>query len=93
MEEETMTIHELIPAIKKGWVACDKMGHWQWFSHKPSIEIDKWDGERYWTIEDLYLDEDGIYPYSELMDELPWFGLKKLLPFDGDWKESLIEIK
>lgn len=90
MEEETMTIHELIPAMKKGWVACDKMGNWQWFSHKPSIEIDEMFG--YWSLH-LYDYEDGIYPYSEHMDELPWFGLKKLLPFDGDWKESLIEIK
>lgn len=92
MQEETMTIHELIPAMKKGWVACDQDGDWKWFSHKPSIEIYKCSKEGYWSL-DSYDYKDGIYPYSQLMDELPYFGLKKLLPFDGDWKESLIEIK
>lgn len=28
-------IEELIPYLKKGWVACDKDGTWCWFRKKP----------------------------------------------------------
>lgn len=36
-------IQELIPFMKKGWVAMDKDGYWVWFSYKPFIEDrDNW---------------------------------------------------
>ena len=40
-----ITIEELIPYMKKGWVACDKDGTWWWYSTKPEIEIyfETWD--------------------------------------------------
>ena len=28
-------IEELIPFMKKGWVACDKNGAWHWYLNKP----------------------------------------------------------
>lgn len=32
-------IEELIPFMKKGWVACDKNGAWHWYSAKPKLEV------------------------------------------------------
>lgn len=32
-------IEELIPFMRKGWVACNKNGVWCWYSAKPKIEI------------------------------------------------------
>lgn len=33
-------IEELIPYMKKGWVACDKDGTWVWFNKKPVIDLE-----------------------------------------------------
>ena len=32
-------IEELIPLMKKGWIACNKDGSWYWYSAKPKLEI------------------------------------------------------
>lgn len=30
-------IEQLVPLLKKGWVAMDKDGKWHWYSSKPKI--------------------------------------------------------
>ena len=36
-------IEELIPFMRKGWVACNKNGTWYWYSAKPKIWYEIWD--------------------------------------------------
>lgn len=78
MQEETMTIHELIPVLKKGWVYYVEDENWFWSPVRPCIE---------------YHDEYEWWSGHPMAGNLQNFSIKKLLPFDGDWKESLIEIK
>ena len=35
---EPIDIKVLLPLLKKGWVAMDKNGSWQWYKEKPYIE-------------------------------------------------------
>ena len=37
-----ITIDELMPFLKKGWVAMDEDGTWLWFSKKPKIGNHVW---------------------------------------------------
>lgn len=37
-----ITIDDLIPLLKKGWVAMDEDGDWVWFSKKPKIGNHEW---------------------------------------------------
>ena len=41
-----ITIDDLIPFLKKGWVAMDENGTWSWFSSKPEPYMldDEWVG-------------------------------------------------
>lgn len=43
--KKQITIDELIPLLKKGWVAMDPDGFWIWFSKKPRKHprFDFWD--------------------------------------------------
>lgn len=34
---KTIKIDELIPLLKKGWVAMDKTGDWYFFDYKPKV--------------------------------------------------------
>lgn len=45
-----ITIYDLLPLLKKGWVAMDKDGIWAWFSTKPSKKVDLW----LWTYHSRY---------------------------------------
>ena len=78
MEEETMTIYELIPVMKKGWVYYAEDECWFWSPVKPHIEC--YDGYESWSGHPMAGNAQS-------------FCMKNTLPFDGDWKESLIEIK
>ena len=42
-----ITIDDLIPFLKKGWVAMDENGTWSWFGSKPEPYIlgDEWVGD------------------------------------------------
>ena len=43
-----ITIYELLPLLKKGWVAMDKSGDWYWYDRKPVIlgrKSEGWRGE------------------------------------------------
>ena len=35
-----ITIYDLIPLLKNGWVAMDWDGSWWWFDYKPTIDKD-----------------------------------------------------
>jgi hypothetical protein len=32
-----ITIYDLLPLLKKGWVCCDPHGCWMWFRRKPYV--------------------------------------------------------
>lgn len=69
-----MKIQELLPHLKKGWVAMDKDGIWAWFSCKPTSLT----GLGFWTMSSN--EECIILGYAIVIE-----------PFDGDWKDSLME--
>ena len=78
-----ITIYDLIPLLKKGWVACDENG-WAWFSNKPKYKFDRFgfESEYKWmmTIGDACNLSAKCCPFN--IDE-----------FKGDWKNSLISVK
>ena len=39
---KTITIDELIPLLKKGWVAMDENGSWYWFNNEPIQISPEW---------------------------------------------------
>lgn len=45
-----LKIDDLIPALKKGWIACDFWGHWVWFEKEPKIECKIWHSLYEYTI-------------------------------------------
>lgn len=73
-----ITIDDLIPLLKKGWVAMDNNGMWWWYRKKPKpVKKHKW-----WNNN----------KYSEYTP-LSSIEKKDIAPFDGDWKQSLRRIK
>lgn len=42
-----INIQDIIPFMKKGWIAMDEDGSWYWFNGKPKLNHDTWRcGER-----------------------------------------------
>ena len=41
-----ISIYDLLPLLRKGWVAMDKNGDWCWYMRKPtaSFALKIWDG-------------------------------------------------
>ena len=74
---KTITIDELIPLLKKGWVAMDEDGVWGWYSTRPHTEGSI--RERFWL---------GNKDRGSSM-----FFCFKIKRFKGDWKESLRRVK
>ena len=73
-----ITIDDLIPFLKKGWVAMDKNGRWVFYTAKPRL------------AEDYFMwvrakDSCGLY-------HLPKW-VFNIAPYQGDWKDSLIRVK
>lgn len=75
-EKKQITIYDLLPLLRKGWLAMDKHGKWSWHESKPRID------EKYeiWAF-----NKNG---YLCTISKI--FNIK---PFDGNWKDSLMEIK
>lgn len=71
-----INIEELIPLLKKGWVAMDKSQRWHWFIRKPRIT----------KICDFKWSMVRESPYNVL--DLSCFDIKPA----EDWKMSLIKI-
>lgn len=67
---KTITIDELIPLLKKGWVACGKSGIWKYFEKKPHID----------DIGICYISEVGSMCFLDCFNIAPFDGdWKKLL--------------
>ena len=77
--ERIVTIDDLIPLLKKGWVAYDGNG-WAWFSSKPVCVID--DDDDRWMIK--------IGNACNLSGKGCPF---KIEPFEKSWEDSLRRIK
>ena len=65
-------IQDLLPLLRKGYVAMEKYGIWYWYTHKPVPDnIGIW----------IQLPDGDLYELSAF----------NIAPFDGDWKDSLME--
>lgn len=70
-----ITIYDLLPLLKKGFVAMDKDCRWNWFSKRP--ECKKFGR---WVFSLNSYDDFCALDYSF-----------NIAPFDGDWQDSLIK--
>ena len=50
------TIYDLLPLLKKGWVAMDEDRSWWWFQKKPCIEDNEW-----WSVAGILI---GLYHFN-----------------------------
>ena len=78
-ENKQITIYELLPLLKPGWVAMDKNRRWHWFPNKPDIRCGHF--LDFWWIDYNII---RIVCLSNCLD---------ISKFDGDWKDSLMEVK
>lgn len=77
-----ITIYDLLPLLKKGWVAMDDYGGWYWYEDEPTIQKLVYDGG---NKEVCHWNNSGeLFDLSELFN---------IAPFDGDWKDSLIKVE
>ena len=72
-----ITIYDLLPLLKKGWVACSEKGVWSYYSKKPVLE----QGYKFYVANT----KDSI--------EWTVLNCFNIAPFDGDWKDSLIKVE
>ena len=62
---KTITIDDLIPFLKKGWVAMDSCKTWWWFNVKPNMADCGWCPMDYsYTVIDLDSCFFNIAPYQ-----------------------------
>lgn len=71
-----ITIQDLLPLLRPGWVATDGRGRWEWFASRPRIL--NLNGIELWGATD-----EGI-----VMNLSCGFNIA---PYEGDWKDSLME--
>ena len=74
-EKKQITIYELLPLLRPGWVAMDDSGVWWWFREKPHASP--------YTL-------TWITGLNSECTELIEFNIKV---FNGDWEDSLMEVK
>lgn len=70
-----ITIYDLLPLLRKGYVAMDKGGTWHWYECEPAPDTQFWDPG----------DEIDLISTCCLSDAF------NIAPFAGDWKDSLTE--
>lgn len=70
-----LKIQDLLPLLRPGFVAMDKDGAWWWFEAKPYRDNDSCD----WHTTPYKISE------SSLLDTFD------IAPFEGSWKNSLME--
>lgn len=75
---KTITIDDLIPFLKKGWVAMDKDGTWWWTKYKPQYRTTFGDWRSDYMKNTFY--HESLYPFD-------------IEPHQGDWKDSLIKVE
>lgn len=66
-----ITIYELLPLLRKGYVVMDKNGSWWWYETEPKPTGYK-------------------NTWEQSADCAPLVAFN-ITPFDGDWKDSLME--
>ena len=76
-----ITIDDLMPLLKKGWVAYDGIG-WVWFSERPVFVSDE-DEDRW------YIGVDGGHACNLSADGCSF----DIAPFKDDWEDSLRRVK
>ena len=73
-----ITIYDLLPLLKKGWVAMDECGAWFWHKCRAKRGYD--------------VDYGGVWVADKgFCCEIP--SCFNIAPFDGDWKDSLIKVE
>lgn len=75
-----ITIYDLLPLLKNGWVACENSGVWYWHEREPIIQQLHWNGVK----SETWNNSGELFDLSELFN---------IAPFDGDWKDSLIKVE
>lgn len=72
-----INIQDIIPLLKKGWVAMDKDCIWTWFEDKPILSKK----DKMWNV------GDGVGEWCEIDIDV----FKPIAPAD-DWTKSLIKV-
>lgn len=70
-----ITIYDLLPLLKSGWVAMNYDGTWCWHKGEPTVGVNQ--NERWINYSDKLPQQLSVM-----------FNIK---PFNGDWKDSLME--
>ena len=73
-----ITIYDLLPLLRKGWVACNSNGSWRWSKYKPNCR------QRFGLWNTEYERNEACFA------SLTAF---RIAPFGGDWKDSLIKVE
>lgn len=77
-----ITIYDLLPLLKSGYVAMDDYGRWYWYEDEPTFQKFVYDGGN----KEVCLWNNS----SELSDLSKLFNIA---PFNGDLKDSLIKVE
>lgn len=74
-----ITIYDLLPLLRKGFVAMEPWGEWVWFKIRPcgTSQTGKWQMSS--------SNPDDLKRHTLTSDAL------NIVRFDGDWKDSLME--
>lgn len=72
-----ITIYDLLPLLKPGYVAMDENGNWWWYKLKPKA-YKRCKGWKAVTGQNMKLDT---------------IEMKDIKPFGGDWQDSLIKVE
>lgn len=75
-----ITIYDLLPLLRRGWVAMDECGAWYWYDDEPTIQ------------KFVYGENKETYHWNNSGDLFELSELFNIAPFDGSWKDSLIKV-
>ena len=75
-------IEQLLPLLKKGWVAYTPRQGWRWYPVKPKPALN---GYQLWMYQTM-----DWWQLSPISKEDAMLDIE---PFEGDWKDSLIKVK
>ena len=75
-----ITIYELLPLLRSGFVSMDSDGEWVWWETEPQRILTGWVFPR-----EIKNKKEISYAAHILNN------LFNIAPFDGDWKDSLME--
>ena len=56
VQMKQITIYDLLPLLRNGWVAMDEDRGWWWFEKKPCIEDNEW-----WNVAGILI---GLYHFN-----------------------------